>query len=60
MLLRKEEKFRKHINGFSDWKKQYLEAVYPHYNRYELPLLQPMIYDFCAIVVSSVTITNAI
>jgi hypothetical protein len=59
-LLRKEEKFKKHINALSDLKEYCLEAVYHHYNRCEISYLPPMDNDFCTIVVSSVTITNAI
>jgi hypothetical protein len=59
-LLRKEEKFRKHINALSNWKEYCLEAEYSHYNGCDIPYLPPIYYDFCTILVSSVTITNAI
>jgi hypothetical protein len=59
-LLRKEEKFRKHINALSNWKESCLEAIYPNYSGIEIPYLPWMDYDFCVIVVSSVIITNAI
>jgi hypothetical protein len=47
--VKKEEKFRKHINTLYDWKKYCLEAVYPHCNGCEIPYLLPIDFDFWTI-----------